>query len=145
MDLTPEQQLRRDLLLRMLERFEDANEALEAAVALEKFILEGAGQSPARRSSPPSPKGGGAGDPAASGGGSRDPSGTPSQESARRSLAHNSKKRRWTKDEETQLRRMWGQGTAVKDIAQELGRSRMGIRHRAHSLGLSRPSPARGA
>lgn len=145
MDLTPEQQLRRDLLLRMLERFEDANEALEAAVALEKFILEGASDARAQHSSPPSPQGGSASDPAASGGGSRDPSGGSSQEGARRGLAHEPKKRRWTKDEETQLRRMWGEGIAVKQIAQELGRSRMGIRHRLHSLGLSRQSSARGA
>ena len=138
MSLTPEQELRRSLLLKMLERHDDPGEALPAAVRLEQFILCG--------EMPPGEQASHAARPVSDDGGSAnaEPSDRSSRPARRNgpSAPAATRKRRWTDDEESRLREMWRQGTSVARIAQQLGRSNMGIRHRAHTLGLSRNRPS---
>lgn len=138
MTLTDEQELRRNLLLKMLDRHDDPAEALPAAARLEQFILSG--RTPPREHAPPSapatPDGGCPAGPRPSGG-----SGRPARRSTSASPGA-TRKRRWTDEEEGRLREMWREGTSVARIAQQLGRSNMGIRHRAHTLGLSRNRPS---
>ena len=141
-ELTPEQTLRRELLLRTLQSGKDPDSALSLAAKLERFII-----------------GGSEALATAAGGGAEFISAHALPSSSQTSLqafvktgvtesgvgqatnpprvSDATARRRWTDDEEAALRELWTQGHSAKEIATQLKRTTTGVRVRAHHLGLS--------
>lgn len=142
-ELTPEQTLRRELLLRTLQSGKDPDSALNLAAKLERFIIGGSdalaasgGDSTGFISARALPSSSRASLQAfVESGVNEDGNGRQTTEPARTSDA--TARRRWTDEEEAALRDLWTQGHSAKEIATRLQRTTTGVRVRAHHLGLS--------
>ena len=117
MALQVDQELRRDLLLKALEACSDPDEALEIAVRMERFILDGQVSSQNEAPAPPEPEENG--------------STQPQQEKK----AHT--RPRWTSDDDSHLQRLWQEKVSVEAIAEQLQRTPAGIYGRVRQLGFS--------
>lgn len=126
MDLTAlsqEQLLRQYLLVRALEAGNTPDQALAKAAYMERFIVEGL-----RPSAPAQPCAMTAGSVA---------------DRPVVTVGSGAKKRRWTAEDEEVLTKRWHEGLALEEIARELGRTFISVRHRALLLGLPKRRRAR--
>ena len=114
MALQVDQELRRDLLLKALEACSDPDEALEIAVRMERFILDGQTSS---KNESLAPKENG------------------STQQHQEKKAHT--RPRWTSDDDSHLQRLWQEKVSVEAIAEQLQRTPAGIYGRMRQLGLS--------
>lgn len=114
MALQVDQELRRDLLLKALEACSDPDEALEIAVRMECFILEGQNSSNK---------------------GFRAPQEKGTAQPQEKKKAHT--RPRWTTDDDKHLRHLWQEKLTVEAIAEQLNRTPASIYGRARQLGLS--------
>ncbi len=117
MSLQVDQELRRDLLLKALEACSDPDEALEIAVRMERFILDGQVSSQNEAPAPPSPEENG------------------STQRQQEKKAHT--RPRWTSDDDSHLQRLWQEKVSVEAIAEQLQRTPAGIYGRVRQLGFS--------
>jgi len=143
MTRTANRELRKELLLKALDKFTDLDKAFEAVVRMERFILEGDEAIEA-----PVAQGKNATESAAG----KDPletldvdQGTDVDQGAkdedcriRRSTSH----KRWHRHDDVSLRELWSKDLTVKEIATKLERTPASIYGRIHHLGLS-PRKAR--
>lgn len=121
--LSQEQLLRQYLLVRALEAGNSPDQALAKAAHMERFIVEGL-----QPSVPPQPCVISTGDA----------DGRPVV-----TVGSGTKKRRWTPEDEEVLTQRWHEGLALEEIARELGRTFISVRHRALLLGLPKRRRAR--
>jgi len=120
--------LRKELLLKSLDTFADLDKAFEAAIRMERFILEGIG--PTNSQDPMS---------------SEDVAGkdllqTSAANQANEVEAHggrrSSSRNRWREDDEARLRELYHQGHSVNEIAAELKRTPASVYGRIHQFGM---------
>ena len=131
MTMKAEQELRKELLIRVLDRYPNLDAAFQAVVHMERFVLEGAKTTASEHT-------GGAGS-------------APPEEIGPLNEAQNtngngadSKPRRpgrwcrWAPEDDAILRQCWAEDGAVEEIAWKLERSPASIYGRARQLGLRR-------
>jgi hypothetical protein len=123
MALQVDQELRRDLLLKALEACSDPDEALDNAVRMERFILDGHVSS--KEEAPADQENG---------------STLPQQQEKKK--AHT--RPRWTPDDDSHLQRLWQEKVSVEAIAERLQRTPAGIYGRVRQLGFSTNERGRG-
>ena len=114
MALQVDQELRRDILLKALEACSDPDEALEMAVRMERFILDGQDSS---KNEAPAPEENG------------------STQRQQEKKAHT--RPRWTPHDDSHLRRLWQEKVSVEAIAEQLQRTPASIYGRVRQLGFS--------
>ena len=119
MALQVDQELRKDLLLKALEACSDPDEALEIAVRMERFILDGQGSD---NNESPAPK----------------VNGSMQQEQEKKVYT----RPRWTTNDDGHLRRLWQENVSVEGIAEQLQRTPASIYGRVRQLGF--PTNERG-
>jgi hypothetical protein len=115
--VTQDQELRRELLFRALESCLDPEAALDMAIRMERFILQG---SDGGRDDAPSPGEGG-------------PAEAPAPDETRTAI----ERRRWAAEDDRALRRLWDAELSVEEIAQRLGRTPPSIYGRLRWFGLN--------
>lgn len=126
MALRHDQELRRVLLYRALEVCSDPRAALTMAIRMERFILDGEG---AHEEAEAAGEGGATEVPA------------PTDQGHGRSSAPTAvERRRWTREDDRALRRLWDEKISVDEVAQRLGRTPASIYGRLRWFGLN---PAR--
>jgi hypothetical protein len=132
MALQVDQELRRDLLLKALEACSDPDEALDNAVRMERFILDGHvsskeldGHVSSKEEAPADQENG---------------STLPQQQEKKK--AHT--RPRWTPDDDSHLQRLWQEKVSVEAIAERLQRTPAGIYGRVRQLGFSTNERGRG-
>jgi len=127
--------LRKELLLKSLDTFADLDKAFEAAIRMERFILEGIG--PTNSQDPMSSE-----DVA-----SKNLLQTSAANQANEVEAHGSRRsssrNRWREDDDARLRELYHQGHSVNEIAAELKRTPASVYGRIHQLGMSAKARSR--
>lgn len=132
-DLRGDRDLRKDLLLAALDRFDDLDKAFEAVLRMERFIL--AGEAPAAAPTR---------SPARSADEHSDsvlpPTVATGEEASllpearfRKTISRN----RWRREDDQLLRELWGKSLTVKEVAKRLDRTPASIYGRVHQLGLT--------
>lgn len=164
MQLTADQELRRELLLFSLSKQPDLRAAINLAAQMEQFVLRGCSEieDAAERflasvkGSDASPFDRPESEPTL-------PSGTPQSSeligAPPPSLTHlngaatesrpvrempngsGGKKRRWSKGDDERLRRLWHSNHSLEEIAEAMGRTTPSLYSRARALGMSKRSP----
>jgi hypothetical protein len=114
MALQVDQELRRDLLMKALEACSDPDEALEIAVRMERFILDGQSSS---KNEAPAPE----------------ENGSTQRDEEKKALT----RPRWTSDDDSHLQRLWQEKVSVEAIAEQLQRTPASIYGRVRQLGFS--------
>ena len=114
MALQVDQELRRELLLKALEACSDPDEALEIAVRMERFILDGQASGADEDRAPQE-------------------NGSPQLHQKKKSPT----RPRWTPDDDSNLRRLWQEKVSVDAIAEQLQRTPASIYGRVRQLGIS--------
>lgn len=163
MQLTADQELRRELLLFSLSKQSDLEAAINLAAQMEEFVLKGSREKGVAGEGPAAANGSELGQPAGriehpkisrdlpcsettvttasmarpSNGisGSRSVTDLPAAGGA-------SKKRRWSEGDDERLRRLWHSDHPLEEIAEAMGRTTPSLYSRARSLGMSKRSPA---
>lgn len=167
MQLTADQELRRELLLFSLSKHSDLEAAIKIAAEMEQFVLRGSGADQAAGVRPGEvivragaqagegflaagqavPRdfvyrqvnGHGAAPPAASGA-----VGKPAPADDWHEDVGVSRKRRWSAADDERLRRLWHSNHSLEEIAEAMGRTTPSLYSRARALGMSKRSPATG-
>ena len=114
MALQVDQELRRDLLLKALEACSDPDEALDIAVRMERFILDGQVSSKNEVTAP-------------------EENGSIQRQQEKKALT----RPRWTPNDDGHLRRLWQERVSVEAIAEQLQRTPASIYGRVRQLGFS--------
>lgn len=137
MGLTPDQELRKELLLFSLSKQPDLEAAIEMAAAMEQYVLCGL---PLRggegRAAPASSRKNGRGEAAASTE-ATDEEGAPAAGPRAAGVAPN-KKRRWSVADDCRLEQLWRSDRTLEEIASELDRTVPSLYSRGRALGLSK-------
>ena len=164
MQLTADQELRRELLLFSLSKQPDLRAAIDLAVQMEQFVLRGcSGVDEAAGRLLAAVKGSDAAPPAdraETEGTSRAETSCATQMSGTAgSLAHlnginvsprpvpaihegtGGKKRRWSSGDDERLRRLWHSNHSLEEIAEAMGRTTPSLYSRARALGMAKRSP----
>jgi hypothetical protein len=164
MQLTADQELRRELLLVSLSKRPDLEGAMDLAAQMEQFVLKGSWTSSAAVTSAPSAAANGAGrsgdpsemiplmyqtKPLVREASSQSTAVTPANGSASGSkrtsepaaVPGGSKKRRWSNGDDERLRRLWRSDHSLEEIAEAMGRTTPSLYSRARALGMSKRSP----
>jgi hypothetical protein len=168
MQLTADQELRRELLLFSLGKHQDIEAAIEMAAQMERFILEGGRASRGKAPATVPDKGCGSRHPGAGSPGTEgtSPGEAPAQEAVvawpavggqpspppngqdtsrladdHRKSAGGTGKRRWSEADDGLLKRLWHSACSLEDIAVRLDRTTPSLYSRGRALGL----PKRGS
>lgn len=163
MQLTADQELRRELLLVSLNKQPDLEGAINLAAQMEQFVLRGSctngavverstgsaangaeqppgstdtGFTKSQASLPGRETNGRAGtQPSANG------SASGSHHSAGSSAAAGGQKRRWSSGDDERLRKLWHSDHSLEEIAEAMGRTTPSLYSRARALGMSKRTP----
>ena len=114
MALQVDQELRRDLLLKALDACSDPDEALEIAVRMERFILDGQVSSTNEVTAP-------------------EEYGSTQRQQEKKAPT----RPRWTSNDDSHLRRLWQEKVSVEAIGEQLQRSPASVYGRVRQLGFS--------
>ena len=114
MALQVDQELRRDLLLKALDACSDPDEALEIAVRMERFILDGQVSSTNEVTAP-------------------EEHGSTQRQQEKKAPT----RPRWTSNDDSHLRRLWQEKVSVEAIGEQLQRSPASVYGRVRHLGFS--------
>lgn len=125
--------LRKDLLLAALDRFDDLDKAFEAVLRMERFILAGEAPATAPTRSP-----GQSADEHSNGllpptVATGEDASLPPEARFRKTISRN----RWHREDDQLLRELWGKSLTVKEVAKRLDRTPASIYGRVHQLGLT--------
>lgn len=113
--LREDQELRRDLALRVLDRCTEPRRTLEIAARLERYVMQGRQTTGQNQGQKPNPVGAPA----------------PPEDSPKSHC-----QRRWTKGEDRQLGQLWQESAGVSAIARVLERTPAGVNRRIRRQGL---------
>lgn len=131
MQLTADQELRKEFLLFALNKQPDVGAAMEMAAAMERFVLDG------RPDSGPALRDAGAcaaeNEPAASSG--TDEAAMPAPAEEDEAVV---RKRRWSDADDLELKRLWHSEICLEEIAEVLDRTVPSLYSRARALGMSK-------
>lgn len=136
MQLTADQELRKEFLLFALNKQPDVESAMEMAAAMERFVLDG------RRGSGPALQGAGA---SAAEGEQPAASGTGDTAASAEEVEAVVRKRRWSDADDVELKRLWHSDISLEELADRLDRTVPSLYSRARALGMSKRNdkPAR--
>ena len=148
MSLTPDQELRRDLLLFSLGKQTDLEAAMEMAARMEHFVLEGRRPAPEGRrgtadvrqaAAPRAEEAAGSVQAATTHAAS--PCHPGDAEAAAGGPGSGGQKRRWSEADDTRLQELWASDLSLEEIAAHLDRTVPSLYSRARAQGLPRRSP----
>lgn len=131
-----DRELRKDLLLKALERFTDLDQAFDAVLRMERFVLEGAVQGDTEKAAPTTM--------VAQSSAPETRFSSHPNENAAGAKRRSSPKRRWGEEDDARLQELCDQGYTVKEIAAELERSVASVYGRINQFGLSVRAQPRG-
>ncbi len=141
MVMKAEQELRRDLLLRVLDRYPNLDAAFRAVTQMERFILAGVEATTAEEAADlgdPSPEKENPSTAARAEKGSGTNQGTRKGDGANGKTRKPHRWRQWAPEDDALLRQYWADNDAVDEMAGKLERTPASIYGRARQLGLRR-------
>ena len=136
MQLTADQQLRKELLLYSLEKQPEMEAAIAMAVRMERFILEGL-EGCADAPAPPVPDGLRVPDGDEAAGNDKAP-GSAATEAVPGRFGSGGTKRRWSDADDAKLKDLWDSASSLEEIAETLERTVPSLYSRARALGLAK-------
>lgn len=164
MQLTADQELRRELLLVSLSKQSDLEDAIDLAAQMEQFVLRGSWTKNAATTGSANPARNGAGHSAGTtdNGFSTSQSELPGRETGGHTAVQapangsasgsqlvtdppaapgGSKKRRWSSGDDERLQKLWHSDHSLEEIAEAMGRTTPSLYSRARALGMSKRTP----